>query len=279
MKIEVKNCVYKIHPVYDLYAADENGNIMNIVKKVPTKGNKMHDGYMKFNVRKHGEKNSKNYRVHRLIWECFNGLILDDKVIDHINNIKDDNRLCNLQLLTPSENSKKSAENRDHSFAAKNFYNPKCLKAINIVTNEAIYFNSIYATSQHLGISHGNINEICKNGKYRKTGISKKNGERYRFEYVKKEDMPDNYLKSANIRPKRVSEEEKQRRKAVRLNKLFVCKCGNFYKHQYRNVHKRYCKSESNIDKIMENIKINEYAIKRISNKINDKYENQARNN
>ena len=45
-KIEIKKCVYNIHPVYDLYAADKNGNIMNIVKKVPIKGNKLHSGYM-----------------------------------------------------------------------------------------------------------------------------------------------------------------------------------------------------------------------------------------
>lgn len=24
MKIQIENCVYKVHPVYDLYAADEN---------------------------------------------------------------------------------------------------------------------------------------------------------------------------------------------------------------------------------------------------------------
>ena len=31
--IEIKNCIFKVHPVYDLYAADEAGNVVNIVKK------------------------------------------------------------------------------------------------------------------------------------------------------------------------------------------------------------------------------------------------------
>ena len=27
--IEIENCVYKVHPVYNLYASDENGNIIH----------------------------------------------------------------------------------------------------------------------------------------------------------------------------------------------------------------------------------------------------------
>ena len=45
-KIEVNDCVYNIHPVYDLYGADSNGNITHIIKKIPNKGNKKPNGYM-----------------------------------------------------------------------------------------------------------------------------------------------------------------------------------------------------------------------------------------
>ena len=45
---------------------------------------------------------------HRFIFECFHGKINDVKlVIDHINNIKTDNRLENLQLITQSQNHDK----------------------------------------------------------------------------------------------------------------------------------------------------------------------------
>ena len=84
-------------------------------------------------VRKHGQNGQKNYFVHRFAYECFNGIIPDDKVIDHVNNIKDDNRLCNLQLMTQQENCKKSAKRRDYTFAAKNHQNKKCVKAPPIV--------------------------------------------------------------------------------------------------------------------------------------------------
>ena len=47
-------------------------------------------------------------RVHRIVWIAKHGIIPEGYVIDHINNDKQDNRLCNLQLLTPGENSTKA---------------------------------------------------------------------------------------------------------------------------------------------------------------------------
>lgn len=56
-------------------------------------------GYRRISIGK------KNYSVHRLIYETFNGVIEDDSlVIDHINTVRNDNRLDNLRLVTQSEN-------------------------------------------------------------------------------------------------------------------------------------------------------------------------------
>lgn len=46
----------------------------------------------------------KILRVHRLVWMTFNGKIPEDMEIDHINSNKMDNRIENLQLLSPSDN-------------------------------------------------------------------------------------------------------------------------------------------------------------------------------
>ena len=120
--ITINNCVYSVHPICDLYASSKDGNTINIIKRVPNKGYKKRNGYMQSSVRKYGGI-QKRYHVHRFVWECFNGIIPDGKVIDHINNDKEDNRLCNLQLITPQQNCKKSAKNRDYSFAAQNHKN------------------------------------------------------------------------------------------------------------------------------------------------------------
>ena len=46
----------------------------------------------------------KIYKVHRLVWEAFNGPIPDGMQVNHINEDKTDNRLCNLNLMSPKEN-------------------------------------------------------------------------------------------------------------------------------------------------------------------------------
>ena len=50
----------------------------------------------------------KSTRVHRVIWIEANGPIPDGYVVDHINRDKSDNRLCNLRLLTTSQNGQNS---------------------------------------------------------------------------------------------------------------------------------------------------------------------------
>jgi hypothetical protein len=42
--------------------------------------------------------------AHRLVWQWFNGDIPVGREINHKNGIKDDNRPCNLEVVSPSEN-------------------------------------------------------------------------------------------------------------------------------------------------------------------------------
>ena len=209
--IEINNCIYKVHPIYNLYASDENGNIIHLTKQVPFIGHKHNNGYLICNVRKHGQKGQKGYLVHRFIYECFKSIIPDGKVIDHVNNVKDDNRLCNLHMITHQENCKKSAKRRDYSFIAKNHQNKKCVKTINCETKEVSFYNSMYAVKQHLGINAGIVKMVCEKINSCKTGISKKDNHSYKFEYVDKRDMPADYKKSANIRPNKVPIEDKKK--------------------------------------------------------------------
>ena len=51
-------------------------------------------------------------RQHRVIWEMHHGPIPDDLTIDHINGVKDDNRIENLRLLTHERNSQLGARRR-----------------------------------------------------------------------------------------------------------------------------------------------------------------------
>ena len=48
----------------------------------------------------------KQYMVHRVVYLLANGSLTKGLVVDHINRIRSDNRLCNLREITPSENAK-----------------------------------------------------------------------------------------------------------------------------------------------------------------------------
>ena len=47
----------------------------------------------------------KHYYFHRIIYKCFNPEMDETLDIDHINRIKNDNRLVNLRLVTIQENA------------------------------------------------------------------------------------------------------------------------------------------------------------------------------
>lgn len=56
-------------------------------------------------VEVHNGKTGFNMRAHRMIWEAVHGPIPDGMQVNHINGIKTDNRIANLELMTPSENT------------------------------------------------------------------------------------------------------------------------------------------------------------------------------
>ena len=60
-------------------------------------GTKKNDGYLILLI------DGKSYRLHRLAWLYVYG-VMPDSDIDHINSVRDDNRICNLRQATRSEN-------------------------------------------------------------------------------------------------------------------------------------------------------------------------------
>lgn len=57
--------------------------------------------------------------VHRVVYVWYNNFIPSGMVVDHLNNCKSDNRLNNLQLLTPAENTWKERECHKYEMTCK----------------------------------------------------------------------------------------------------------------------------------------------------------------
>ena len=110
-------------------------------------------GYYQFRISDKNLSKPKNYYIHRFEWECVRGVIP-------------------LQLLTLAENVRKG--------------NSKPITSFNIKNNKQKKYESITSASLELDISFSIISNICRKVKYYKTVISKKDGDRYTFEFLEK---------------------------------------------------------------------------------------------
>ena len=163
---------FYIHPIFTNYAASKDGEILNvktgrILKKILTTS-----GYYQFRIYDKKNFKPKNYLIHRFEWECIKGVIPEGFVIDHIDSVKTNNKIENLQLLTLAENVRKG--------------NSKPINSFNIKNNKQKKYESITSASLELDISFSIISNICRKVKYYKTVISKKDGDRYTFEFLEK---------------------------------------------------------------------------------------------
>ena len=102
---------------------------------------------------------TKNYYQHRFLYEVFKGMIPSCFEVDHQNNVRSDNRIKNLQLLTHRQNVEKS-KNRP-------------IISINIETGKEKRYISIKTAAIELDINSSHIYKICR--KKCKTATSKKN--------------------------------------------------------------------------------------------------------
>lgn len=102
-------------------------------------------------------------RVHRIIWISQNGVIPNGYCIDHINNDKSDNRIKNLQLLTPGQNSSKAKED---GLYLKGLDNKATKLDPDLKDEIAFLYHHTDVTQRRLaemyGISKSRINQIIK---------------------------------------------------------------------------------------------------------------------
>ena len=168
-RVIIDGVKYYKHPVFNNYVARKNGDILSLKNKRIIKMGKS-SGYLNFTIYDQKLEKRINYSQHRFVYEVFRGPIPRRFEIDHINGIKTDNRLKNLQLLTHKQNVEKS--------------NNRPIISTCISTGKERRFISIKKAAFDLDINSGYISNICCKRKSYKTATSKKDNQKYTFRYL-----------------------------------------------------------------------------------------------
>ena len=88
---------------YPNYSLDLNNNeVYSNYKKGYLKPNTHEKGYYEIHLCKNSKK--KIFKLHRLIYEVYYGIIPDKMQVDHIDNNRQNNNIENLRLVTQSQN-------------------------------------------------------------------------------------------------------------------------------------------------------------------------------
>lgn len=113
----------------DFLKVSNTGRFKRVYKKkeVEIFGEKQ-QGYTRIHI-KNGNCEIKKM-AHCLVWETFVGKIPDGYQIDHLNTVRDDNRIENLKCVTPKENSNNLLTKKHKSDALKGKQQPIAVEAM-----------------------------------------------------------------------------------------------------------------------------------------------------
>jgi hypothetical protein len=128
-------------------------------------GNLDKQGYVRVVLSKDGK--TKNWQVHRLVYESFCGEIPNNMVINHKDENPSNNHIDNLEICTPKENA--NYGNRNYKLSCKNGKIVECIE-----TGER--FRSASYAAKKLGLSQVRISSCCRGERHTTGG--------YHFKYV-----------------------------------------------------------------------------------------------
>lgn len=121
---------------------------------------KICNGYVQANINK-----KKTKLAHRLIWESVHGPIPDGLQINHINGVKTDNRICNLELVTPRENMLHAYSTSLVSRAGEN--NGRAKLTLEEVMNIRASQSEARLLAEFYGVSERTISDVQKRKTWR----------------------------------------------------------------------------------------------------------------
>ena len=119
-------------------------------------------GYLYVNLCKNGV--GKPFKINRLVYSTFVEEIPEGLQVNHIDENKENNRLDNLNLMTPKENTRWGTGIARRAAAQKNHpQKSKVVEAIDKVTGKVVYVFPSTQEAQRQGFDHGAVSQCCRN--------------------------------------------------------------------------------------------------------------------
>lgn len=118
-------------------------------------------GYLQIGLCKDGKQ--KNYKIHRLVAQAFIPNPENKKEVDHINTIRDDNRVENLRWSTRAENINNNLSKIKYSNCRLSFKNHKAKSILQLDKNMELIrkWDCSMDIERELGFKHQNISSVC----------------------------------------------------------------------------------------------------------------------
>ena len=147
--------MWKVSDLYPNYEVSDQGEVRNAKTKRLLSLKKRIRGYVYVHLHQDGK--SKVVTVHRLVASAFIPNPNNLETVNHINYIKDDNRVENLEWMSYSENSsnKNPDKNPDKRIVSRQ------IEQLDLNGNILAEFDNISQAAKELQINRGNINQVC----------------------------------------------------------------------------------------------------------------------
>ena len=152
-----------------LYSFDLNTNqVWGLKRKKYLKPYLKKHGYYGFRFCKNSK--TKDFLLHRLVYEAYNGSILEGMLIDHIDNDTTNNNIDNLRLATRSENQYNQKINKTNTSGYKNISLTKYNNyRVTIWKNNKVVYNKTFKTLEE-AIENRDIQLVLIHGEFYNLG-------------------------------------------------------------------------------------------------------------
>jgi hypothetical protein len=161
---------FKPIPGYEkLYAVDTCGNVMRIKKETNTKHGKLltpyknNAGYLYVSL-----KSKNKFYVHRLVLMTHVGPISPGLQVNHINGIKTDNRIENLELVTATQNIRHSIDVLGRKMSSgKNHYKSYLI----LDTATGIFYDTMKEAARCIDVNYNTLKHYIAGRHTNKTNL------------------------------------------------------------------------------------------------------------